>query len=106
MSKDYFRKLIEESRKEARETQWEGTCLDYMMIVKENPEIAQLAPGRIYNMVMHKGTKSIEESIKLPDYEDMVIYNFFNEELHSCHAQARCGGGSHPDLRHQGLPHP
>jgi serine protein kinase len=52
-----------------------------MMIVKENPEIAQLAPGRIYNMVMHKGTKSIEESIKLPDYEDMVIYNFFNEEL-------------------------
>ncbi|MBW2059755.1 MAG: protein prkA [Deltaproteobacteria bacterium] len=81
MSKDNFRKLIEESRKEEREIQWEGTCLDYMRLVKEHPSIAQLAPGRVYNMIMHKGTEPIQDMIKLPDYEDMVSYNFFNNEL-------------------------
>ncbi len=81
MSKDYFRKLIEESRKEEREIQWEGTCLDYIKLVKENPSIAQLAPGKVYNMIMHKETEPIQDTIKLPDYEDMVSYNFFNNEL-------------------------
>ena len=56
MSKDYFRKLIEESRKEERELHWEGTCPDYMPLVKENPNIVQLASGRIYHMIRHKGT--------------------------------------------------
>ena len=81
MPKDYFRKFIEESRKEERETQWEGTCLDYLALVKENPAIAQLAPGRIYDMVIHKGTEPVQGTVKLPDYEDMVSYNFFIEEL-------------------------
>jgi serine protein kinase len=81
MPKDYFRKFIEESRKEERETEWEGTCLDYLALVKENPVIAQLAPGRIYDMVIRKGTEPIQEAVKLPDYEDIVSYNFFSGEL-------------------------
>jgi serine protein kinase len=51
------------------------------MLVKENPAIAQLAPGRIYNMIMQKGTEPVDEALKLPDYEDMVSYRFFKDEL-------------------------
>ncbi len=81
MSKDRFQKIIEKLRKEERETFWEGSCLDYLAIVKENPATTQLAPGRIYNMVMEKGTQPIQDTIKLPDYEDVVSYKFFCEEL-------------------------
>ena len=55
MSIDNLQKLIEESRKQERESQWEGTFLEYLALVKDNPAIAQLAPGRIYTMVMEKG---------------------------------------------------
>ena len=81
MSIDNLQKLIEKSRKQERESQWEGTFLDYLALVRENPAIAQLAPGRIYNMVMQKGIAPIQDSPKLPDYEDIVSYHFFNEAL-------------------------
>jgi serine protein kinase len=80
MPKDYFQKLIEESRREEKKTEWEGTCLDYLMVVKENPAIAQLAPGRVYNMIIQRGTRPVEEP-KIPDYDDMIKYNFFADGL-------------------------
>ncbi len=82
MSKIDFQKIIENARKEEREILWEGTCLQYLELVKENPDTAQLASGRIYHMVMHKGTEPIEGMAKLPDYEDMVRYQFFQGELY------------------------
>jgi serine protein kinase len=82
MSRIDFQRLIEESRKEEQETPWEGTCLEYMELIKKNPAIAQLAPGRLYKMVMDRGTEPIQDSIKLPDYEDMVSYSFFQDELY------------------------
>jgi serine protein kinase len=81
MPKEYFQKIIEEQRKEGKKIQWEGTCLDYLALVKHNPAVAQLAPGRIYNMVMLEGTEPIKEATKIPDYEDMVGYKFFSDEL-------------------------
>jgi serine protein kinase len=82
MSRIDFQKIIEESRQEEQEKQWEGTCLDYLELLKENPSIAQLAPERLYTMVMDRGTEPIEEGVKLPDYEDMVRYRFFQDELY------------------------
>ena len=81
MSNEDFKKIIEDSRKEERHAPWEGTCLDYLSIVKENPAVAQLAPGRIYDMVMQRGTEATQDVVKLPDYDDIVSYNFFNSEL-------------------------
>ncbi len=82
MSINDFLKIIEESRKEGKEIEWAGTCIEYMQLIKENPAIAQLAPGRLYHMIMNKGTESIKDSVKLPDFEDMVRYRFFQEELY------------------------
>jgi len=81
MSKIDFQKIIDESRKEEQPTQWEGTCIEYMELIKGNPDIPQLAPGRLYQMVMDKDTEPIQDSAKLPDYEDMVRYRFFQDEL-------------------------
>ncbi len=82
MAKMDFQKIIESSREEEKEAVWEGTCLDYMELVKENPSIAQLGPGRLYNMIMDKGTEPVQDLLKLPDYEDMVRYRFFQDELY------------------------
>lgn len=81
MSKDDFRRIIEESRREEKQAPWEGTCLEYLELLKENPAIAQPAAGRIFNMVMQRGTEPIQDAVRLPDYDDMVRYNFFKEEL-------------------------
>ncbi|RPJ04563.1 MAG: protein prkA, partial [Deltaproteobacteria bacterium] len=77
-----FKKIIEDSRHEEREVQWEGTCLQYMELVKEDPATSQLAPGRLYKMIMDKGTEPVQTPVRLPDYEDMVGYKFFQEELY------------------------
>lgn len=77
-----FQKIIENTRREEKETRWEGSCLDYLELVKENPSIAQLAAGRLYQTVMQKGTEPIEEITKLPDYEDMIKYRFFEDDLY------------------------
>src|SRR3972149_9933809 len=81
MPKENFQKIIEESRKGEKRLIWEGTCLDYLSLVKDNPAISQLAPGRIYNMITQKRVEPVASVVKLPDYEDMVQYRFFSEEL-------------------------
>jgi len=70
------------SQKECKEnTSWEGTVLDYLYKVKESPDITNFAPGRIYNMVVDKGTASVEDSLKLRGYDDLVHYNFFSDKI-------------------------
>jgi len=72
--------LIRQS-KEKKDGWWEGTMKDYMELVHREPKIAQTSPGRIYDMIIEKGTSEIKEFEKLPHYEDMVRYNFFNGEI-------------------------
>ncbi len=82
MAKMDFQKIIEDSRGKEKETRWEGTCLEYLELVRENPSIAQLAPGRLYHMVMDRGTEPVQDVVKLPDYDDLVRYRFFLGELY------------------------
>jgi serine protein kinase len=81
MTDENFQKIIEESRKGGQETGWSGTCLDYLELVKQNPDIAQLAPGRVYNRIIQVGTEEIEDPVRLPNYEDLVRYKFFKDDL-------------------------
>jgi serine protein kinase len=60
---------------------WEGTLLDYLYKVQENPEITNFAPGRVYNMVSAKGYESVDESFKLRGYDDLVSYKFFDGKI-------------------------
>ncbi|HSR11577.1 MAG TPA: protein prkA [Thermodesulfobacteriota bacterium] len=60
---------------------WEGTCLDYLERVRQNPVVAQLAPARVYNMILRGGTQPFRREGALPRYEDLVQYNLFKDRL-------------------------
>lgn len=77
---DHLDALIHKS-KSKEGTLWEGTAKDYLALLHERVKLAQSAPGRIYDMVMCKGTTEVPEHEKLPHYEDMVRYNFFTNEI-------------------------
>jgi len=77
-----FKQVILDQRSKKDLTEWEGTTLDYLYLVKEKPEIAQFAPGRIYNMIMKYGVESIPEELKTRSYDDMVKYKFFDNKIY------------------------
>ncbi len=83
IGRDEFEKSMEELIQKAgtQSVMWEGTMREYMALVAENPEIAQSAPARIYEMVASRGTTEPSGVLKLPHYEDLVSYNFFSAEI-------------------------
>lgn len=68
---EILRKL-EEYQKRENHLKWEGTFDDYMEIVAKQPNMAQLAHSRVYQMIKSYGI--IEE-------EDRKKYNFFDKEI-------------------------
>jgi serine protein kinase len=76
-----FRDIILDQQKEAPNAKWSGSLIDYMKLVEENPEISNLSPARIYNMIMKHGTEPVEESILTKGYEDLVWYKFFDGKI-------------------------
>jgi serine protein kinase len=67
--------------KGSRDGLWEGTMAEYMALVHANPKITQLAPARIFEMIISRGTEAVDEAEKLPHYEDMLRYKFFSGEI-------------------------
>jgi len=76
-----FRTIALDQQKDAPKTNWSGSLIDYMQKVEAAPEIANLSPARIYNMIMKKGTSPVEKEILTKGYEDLVWYNFFSGEI-------------------------
>ena len=76
-----FRNIALDQQKDAPKTNWSGSLIDYMKQVEAAPEIANLSPARIYNMIMKKGTSPVEKEILTKGYEDLVWYNFFSGEI-------------------------
>lgn len=52
---------------------WEGTFLDYLEIVRNNPKVADTAHSRIYDMIASAGIETKEDGTK--------IYQFFSKEI-------------------------
>lgn len=76
-----FRNIILDQQKDAPPAKWSGQLINYMKLVEENPEIANLSPARIYNMIMKKGTSPVDDTIKTKGYEDLVWYKFFDGKI-------------------------
>lgn len=77
-----FQQIILEQRSKKENTEWEGTTLDYLYLIKENPDIAQFAPGRIYNAIMKAGCEDVIDTLKTRSYEDLKRYNFFKDKIY------------------------
>lgn len=69
--------IIKQREFKAIET-FQGTTLQYLEMVKQRPEIARFAPGRIYNSIISHGTEDVPPEYKTRGYEDLVKYLFFS----------------------------
>ncbi|KZL94269.1 PrkA family serine protein kinase [Clostridium magnum] len=81
-----FKALIEQDRDNRKKDNFEGTFLDYLQIVKENPGIAQLAHKRMYNILTKPGMEILkpEENLrvrKIYGNETIKSYNFFKNDF-------------------------
>ncbi|SFI84170.1 PrkA family serine protein kinase [Thermoflavimicrobium dichotomicum] len=66
-------KRLAEYRESEERLKWEGTFADYLELVKKNPQIAQTAHSRIYNMIARAGIEV--------DSQGNKKYLFFSKEL-------------------------
>lgn len=64
---------IAEYRDREKKLLWEGTFADYLDIVKKNPQVAQTAHSRVYNMIAKAGVET--------DAHGNKKYLFFSREL-------------------------
>jgi Putative Ser protein kinase len=81
-----FKALIEKDRDNRKKDNFEGTFLDYLQIVKEDPAIAQLAHKRMYNILIKSGMEILkpEENLrirKIYGNETIKSYNFFRNDF-------------------------
>ncbi len=84
MEPNEIAELIKKDRSERTHRHYEGTFLDYLEKVKENPEIVQLAHQRLYQLITAPGVEVIktEENPKLRRiYGNDILkkYQFFDD---------------------------
>ncbi|NLN86226.1 MAG: PrkA family serine protein kinase [Syntrophomonadaceae bacterium] len=79
--------LIHRDRQSGQRTSFEGTLLDYLKLVKRNPDITMLAHERMFNVIVSRGTDSIntEDDQRLKRIygkESIKRYKFFEEDFY------------------------
>jgi len=81
-----FKKLIEMDRESKIKDKFEGVFLDYLQIIKENPDIAKLSHKRMYDILIEQGLEILkpEENLrirKIYGNETIKSYNFFKNDF-------------------------
>ncbi|MFZ5353075.1 MAG: PrkA family serine protein kinase [Bacillota bacterium] len=81
-----FKDLIENDRERRKKSKFEGTFIEYLDIIKKNPEIVKLAHKRMYDIIIQKGVKLLrpEETPRIRKiYGNDIIksYDFFSEDF-------------------------
>ena len=83
--KNELLKAIQEQRDTAKKTKFEGTLLDYMEYVKENPTVVKSAHKRLCEAIEKHGLEAMPDSDprkkKIFDGENIRIYNYFKDEF-------------------------
>ena len=82
-----FKEFIENDRESRNKERFEGSFLDYLAILKDNPDIAQLSHKRLHKMILEKGVEILkpEENPRVKKiYGNDAIrkYGFFKEEFY------------------------
>ena len=81
-----FQQMIQEDRSCQEIRTWKGKFLDYLELVKKNPDIAKLSHARLYDAILRAGVSDIKDSEDVPGkriYKDesFKIYEFFTHEF-------------------------
>lgn len=82
-----FKEFIETDREKSNTLRFEGSFLDYLELVKEDPEVVILAHKRLYDMINNKGVEELkaEENPRIRKiYGNDLIrkYGFFKDEFY------------------------
>ena len=82
-----FKEFIEIDRERSNTQKFEGNFLEYLEIVKENPEIVKLAHKRMYDTIISRGVEELkaEENPRIRKiYGNDLIrkYGFFRDEFY------------------------
>lgn len=81
-----FKQIIQNDRESKNKFKFNGTFLDYLEIVKENPDLAKLAHKRMYDIIIQKGYQLLkpEENPrvrKIYGNEMIKKYDFFKNDF-------------------------
>ena len=80
-----FLNLIKQQRADAKKEAWKGTFIDYLGVVKENPDLAKLSHRRLADVIENYGVNVIPESDprfkKIFDGDRLRMYDYFKEEF-------------------------
>ncbi|MDO5039142.1 PrkA family serine protein kinase [Clostridium sp.] len=81
-----FKEFIKSDRESREKEKFNGTFLDYLEIVKKNPEIAKLSHKRLYDIILKDGVEVLkgEDNYKVKRiYGNEVIrkYGFFKDDF-------------------------
>lgn len=82
-----FKEFIKSDREKHNKQKFKGTFIDYLELVKDNPDIAKLSHKRIYDLILDKGFEILrpEENAKIKKIygnEKIKKYNFFKEDFY------------------------
>ena len=85
-SQDEFRAIIDKDRETRVRNHWKGTLIEYLELVKKNPDLTQLSHQRLYQMLTDQGVEEIdvEEDPKLSRIfknKKLRRYGFFAEDF-------------------------
>ena len=73
-----FKQIIQNDRESKNKFKFNGTFLDYLEIVKENPDLAKLAHKRMYDIIIQKGYQLLK-----PEENPRVRKIYGNEMIKS-----------------------
>jgi len=80
-----FLKIIQNQRKEKKKKKFSGTFLDYLELIKENPDSVKLAHKRLCDVIEEHGVSTLDESDsrcrKLFDGDRLRTYEYFKSEF-------------------------
>ncbi|SDF82415.1 PrkA family serine protein kinase [Sporomusa acidovorans] len=81
-----FKDLIQKDREERKHERFSGTLLDYLEIVKDNPQVAMLSHQRMYGLLSSPGvevmqTEEIPRLKRIYGNETIKKYVFFKDDF-------------------------
>ena len=86
MEKTKFLELIKQQRKVRGPEKFEGTFLEYLEKVSDNPDIVKLAHKRLYDAICQKGVSELPDSNdrkrKIFNGDNLKIYDYFKTEFY------------------------
>jgi len=82
-----FKEFIKNDREGRNSEKFEGTFIDYLEIVKANPDIVKLSHKRIYDMIVSKGVEVLkgDENARIRKIHGNDVirkYGFFKDEFY------------------------